>query len=389
MNGVIMESICNSSNCTGCGMCASVCPRSAIELKEKTTTGHFYPEINSQLCVDCGLCKKKCPANKEAAYTKPGKAYVAWRKEAEKQKGSSSGGVAAALYETAVKNGWYIVGTQQTSDLLPELKLTNDLNDITKFKGSKYVQVNPNNVYKDIKNIIKDGNSVLFVGTPCQCQAAKSIVDDNEKLLTVELICHGVPSQKILKEYVSFVEAKKHKKITDLSYRTPYGVELTLKSADKIVWKRRLLEDFYLTCFNDGMILNEACYQCKYAKPERSSDLTIGDFWGIGKDAPFKGPGRKVSVIAVNTQKGEDLLKQCDTLEYQERNYQEAVDGNPQLHAPKKKHVMYNIFWKKYSEAGIEAAIKASIYKDVQKRYITKKIKQFPKDIVKKILRRA
>lgn len=389
MNGVKMESICNASVCTGCGMCVSVCPKSAIKLKEKTTTGHFFPEINPELCINCGLCQKKCPANKEIQFAEPETAYAAWREDAQRQKGSSSGGVAAALYEMAIDKGWYIVGTCQNENLVPYLKVTNSPEDIEKFKGSKYVQANPQMVYKEVRDLILEGKTVLFIGTPCQCQAAKSIVDDPDKLYTVELICHGVPSQKVLKDYLSWIESQKNRKVTELSYRTPYGEELTLKSGGRRIWKRKRPDDFYLTGFNDGLILNDACYQCKYAKPERSNDLTIGDFWGIGKQEPFTGPGRKVSVIAVNTVKGRELLKGCDTLVCHKREYKEAVDGNSQLQAPKKKHPQYEEFWSNYRQAGIEAAMKATIYKSVQKRYVVRMMKQFPKDIVKKILRRA
>lgn len=384
-----MESICNSSVCTGCGLCVSVCPKSAIILEEKTTTGHFSPKINEKLCVDCGLCQKKCPANRKIEFVEPQKVYVAWREEARRQKGSSSGGVAAALYEMAIEKGWYIVGTEQTEELVPVLKVTDHAEDIEKFKGSKYVQANSQLVYKEVKNIVSEGNTVLFIGTPCQCQAVKSIVDDSDRLFTVELICHGVPSQKLLKEYLAWIENKKNKKVSELSFRSPYGVELILKSQTGTFWKRKLPEDFYLTGFNEGLILNEACYQCKYARPERSSDLTIGDFWGIGKYEPFSDPGRKVSVIAVNSQKGSELLNACDTLVCQEREYREAVEGNPQLQAPKKKHTQYEVFWESYTQSGIESAMKATVYKPVQKRYVCRTIKQFPKDIVKKILRRV
>ena len=384
-----MESICNSTQCTGCGMCVSVCPKSAISLKEKSTTGHFFPEINQELCVNCGLCQKKCPANKEIEFTMPQKAYVAWKKDALSQKGSSSGGVAAALYEKAIQKGWYIVGTVMDENLLPSLKLTNQAGDIELFKGSKYVQANPKMVYKEVCAVIKEGHTVLFIGTPCQCQAVKSIVGNHEKLYTVELICHGVPAQKIFKEYLSWIEEKKNKKVDKLSFRSSYGEELTLESNGKIIWKRKRPEDFYLTSFNDGIILNEACYQCKYANPKRSNDLTIGDFWGIGKFEPFKGPGRKVSVIAVNSEKGRKLLDECDTLVCQERDYKEAVEGNSQLKAPKHFHPQYEAFWNAYKEAGIGEAIKATIFKNVQKTYVTRTMKQIPKDIVKKILRRA
>ena len=116
--------------------------------------------------------------------------------------------------------------------------------------------------------------------------------------------------------------------------------------------------------------------------------MTIGDFWGIGRDEPFKDPGCKVSVIAVNTEKGEKLLKMCDDIEISKRQYTEAVNGNAQLKAPKNKSHIYDLFWSEYMKSGVEAALKETIYKSVQHEYIVRKIRQFPKVMVKKILRR-
>ena len=383
-----MKLICSEEKCTGCGLCVSLCNKSAISLSEKKITGHFIPVIDEEKCVDCGLCQKKCPANNSVELVNPKAAYAAWRKNKDKQKGSSSGGVAAALYEAAIAEKWYIVGTYLDENLLPKLKLSHSLEDVAGFKGSKYVQAKPEKIYREIKKVIDENNNVLFIGTPCQCQAARNACNGNEALYTVELICHGVPSQKIFREYIEYIEDIKKKKVTYLSFRSAYGEELTMKAEDKIIWKRKRPEDFYLTAFNEGIILNDACYQCRYAVPQRGSDLTIGDFWGIGRDEPFKDPGCKVSVIAVNTKKGEKLLKICDDIEISERKYIEAVNGNAQLKAPKNKSYLSDLFWAEYTQSGVGAALKATIYKSVQHECIVRKIRQFPKVIVKKILRR-
>ena len=177
-----MKLICSEEKCTGCGLCVSLCNKSAISLSEKKITGHFIPVIDEEKCVDCGLCQKKCPANNSVELVNPKAAYAAWRKDKDKQKGSSSGGVAAALYEAAIAEKWYIVGTYLDENLLPKLKLSHSLEDVAGFKGSKYVQAKPEKIYREIKKVIDENNNVLFIGTPCQCQAARNACNGNEAL---------------------------------------------------------------------------------------------------------------------------------------------------------------------------------------------------------------
>lgn len=383
-----MNTICESQKCTGCGACKSVCPRQAIEMIEKSTTGHFYPMIDESKCVNCGLCKKVCPSNDEEVFVEPQKVYAAWRTDANKQKGSSSGGVAAVLYETAIKNGYFVVGTYADKNFLPKMKVTNYREDLEGFKSSKYVQADTGSVYEDVKRLIAQGEKILFIGTPCQCLAARKLVLNRENLITVELICHGVPSQSIFKDYIKWIEKRKKKKIADMSFRSTYGEEMIFKANNKVIWKRRHQEDYYLTAFSNGMIINEVCTQCQFAKRERSADITIGDFWGIGKVEPFKGPGRKVSVVAVISEKGKELLQLCDGLTLVERSYEEAVEGNTQLRHPVGVHKDREKFWKEYNEKGIEQAFYSTIYDEVTKKYRKNYMKRAPKEFIKRILRR-
>ncbi len=383
-----MNTICESQKCTGCGACKCVCPKQAIKMVEKSTTGHFYPMIDEDKCVNCGLCKKVCPSNEEELFLEPKKVYAAWRKDEIKQKGSSSGGVAAALYETAIDNGYYVVGTYADKNFLPRMKVTNNSEDLEGFKSSKYVQADTGSVYEDIKRLIVQGEKILFIGTPCQCSAARKLVLNKESLITIELICHGVPSQRIFADYLKWIENCKKKKITEMSFRSSYGEEMIFKANSKIIWKRRHQEDYYLSAFSNGIIINDVCCECKFAQQERSADVTIGDFWGIGKVIPFKTPGRKVSVVAVNTEKGKDFFQLCNSLIIEERSYGEAVEGNTQLRHPVGIHKAREIFWKVYKEKGIEQAFYSTIYDEVTKRYRKNYLKRAPKEFIKRILRR-
>ena len=184
-----MQKICENKKCYGCGACCTVCPKDAISLKENETTGHLRPVIDQGKCVDCGLCSKHCPANSEYKYKDNTVTYAAYRTDPEKQNGSSSGGVAAALYELALDKDWAIVGTIMDTDFKVRMELSWDKQEIERFKGSKYVQAYPVDALNQVKFVLKEGKNVLFIGTPCECEAARSIAMDNaERLLTVDLI---------------------------------------------------------------------------------------------------------------------------------------------------------------------------------------------------------
>ena len=353
-----MYNICVREKCTGCGLCSNVCTRNAIRMVDKGERGHLVPEINENLCIDCGLCQMKCPVNHELQYLKNKATYAAWQTNVNKREGSSSGGVAAALYEEAIKEGYVIAGVRFTSDLRATFCLTDDENNINAFKGSKYIQADSDMIYRDAAKMIDAGRKVLFIGTPCQCEAMRCAVPPKQidSLLTVELICHGVPAQRVFSEYLKLIEYRKKRKIDYASFRSNRGVELTLKSRNKTIWKHRIIEDEFLNSFNYGLLFSDACYSCRYACPERCSDLLIGDFWKIGKEIPFDKPKCHVSIVGVFSEKGKSFLNRCSELHLEERTYEEAISGNPNLRQPSRKHLDLDRFWRIYNKDGLKTA---------------------------------
>ena len=339
-----------------------------------------------EVCINCGLCVKHCPANHTYKFVDNMVTYAAYRTEPDKQIGSSSGGVAAALYELAISKEWSIIGTVIDSDFRVKMQLSNDKQAIESFKGSKYVQAYTIEALTELKRTLKEDKNVLFIGTPCECEAARSVANGNEeKLLTVDLICHGVPSNKILNDYIKWIEKKKKTKIKQVSFRSSWGEEMILKDESKDVWHRRMFWDPYLEAFNAGITINSSCFTCPFACEKRCSDITIGDFWGIGSESPFHKPNRKVSVIGVNSKRGFDFLNECKSLVLEKRNWSEAVAGNSQLRAPLPKSSQYDLFWEKYYKYGIDAAFKATVYKKVCKRYY----KEYPIILLKSIIKKC
>lgn len=161
--------------------------------------GHLYPAIDNTKCVDCGLCKKVCPSNHQQTKSTPTLAYAGWDKNEDEYKSSTSGGAASALSRYIIRQGGVVYGCEMSLDLdVRHIRVENE-EDIIKLKGSKYVQSSIRECLKDIKKELRQGKKVLFIGTPCQVAAVKSVVGNNDSnLYTVDLICHGVPSLNFL-----------------------------------------------------------------------------------------------------------------------------------------------------------------------------------------------
>jgi len=385
-----MDKICDGDKCTGCGLCSNVCPKNAISMVESKQTGHFIPTVDQKKCVDCGICEKNCPSNTEPERHHQLATYAAWCESEPQREGSSSGGIAANFYQNALEKGYAVVGACLEGVSGLKLKLVTTLEEAQTFRGSKYIQANAQNVYSECLEMLKMGRKVLFVGTPCQCAAARSMgARYKDGLLTVELICHGTPSQKVFRDYVRWIEEKKKKIITNVSFRSSYGVELTLKSDDKTVLRHKGMENEFLLAFQNGVLHNHACYACPYAAKDRCADITIGDFWKIGTEIPFQKPSCKVSVLVINTEKGKDFLKECKGLHLEEREYDEALKGNPNLYRASTKSNQYDRFWTAYHQDGIAKGF-AEIYHSalMKKRWKNnsrRKIKEATKIMLKPV----
>lgn len=385
-----MEQICPKEACTGCGLCMNQCPVNAIKMVEDSVTGHYKPVIDNTKCINCKKCLNNCPSNNEIKYNNNIITYAACLKNENEQKGSSSGGIAYAFYKKAFGEEWSVFGAVMDSNFHVYIKKAKNIDDINLFRGSKYVQSDTKFIYNEIKEeIIKKNKNVLFIGLPCQCEAVRRCVKGhNQKLLTVDLVCHGVPSQKLLKDYIKMIEKKKNKKITSISFRSNWGVEMIFYSGDKIIWKRKMTWDYYLNAFSEGIIVNNTCFNCRYACNKRASDITIGDFWGIDKDVYNFLPKRMISLIGVNTQKGTDFLENCTNILKVERSWDEAVKGNSQLQRPMTKSNNYDLFWEIYKKDGLYSALNATVYKKTEKKYRKEYPKIWIKQKIKSIIKK-
>lgn len=342
------------NNCTGCQVCRIVCPKQAIEMCE-SKEGHIYPLVNTDLCIECNKCVKVCPEiNKVKRHETPKEATAIWIKDRSNRKHSTSGGAAYLIAKKIIEQGGYYCGVVYNNGGA-EHRICNNIEELPLFQGSKYIHSNVKEVYKDIQALLKDERTVLFSGTACQIAALyKYLNKEYDNLYTIDILCHGVPSLRILRDHINDIERKESKKITNIRFREkqPDQLHSCMKYAfnDNSSLTVPVGMDVYFRCFVENYALRPNCFSCQYANSNRIADITLADFWGYSPKA-FKYIDCKkgVSLLLTNNDKGQKLLKiiQDDCI-IDKRPIQEAQSCNRNLIQPQEKPTDYDIFWRRY-----------------------------------------
>lgn len=321
--------LAEKDKCTGCSACADICPTNSITLR--TEGLHDFPVI-ADTCIQCGKCMRACPIlNKKQAFEiSEQKYYCAWNKDDKERQSSTSGGAGSALASWAIRNGYYVCGARFDNNWNLKHEVSNEESIIAGFRGSKYLKSSTEGVLRQIKSIIDEGNKVLFTGTPCQCDAITHYLSDVEKegLITVSIICHGVNSSLVWKDYVESLEENAHSQLVEYNFRSKSkgwrqdrggGGKLRVykrmangKESDVPSWR-----NLFHCWFGFHYILRPSCFHCPYRVKQRESDITIGDFWGISKVLPELDAQKGVSVVITSTEKGEQFIRGCNNLHYE------------------------------------------------------------------------
>lgn len=379
--------ICNEDECTGCLACMNRCPKRAIS-KSIDHQGRTIPSINRNLCVQCGACVHVCPVNNPVALRTPYLCLAAQRPEKEIREKSASGGVSAVLAETVLASGGVCYGAAVKKGGIVAHTEASTLLEAEALRSSKYVQSDIGYSYESAEQNLKLGKKVLFTGTPCQIAGLKNFLGkDYDNLYCVDLICHGVPPMKYLEDHCRLLT--NNASIDGLSFRNPkIGFYLSIKRDGTVIYESDRFHDTYFYAFFNAMIYRENCYSCPYAEQNRCSDITIGDFWGIDRASLSKIKNGYISVVLINTQKGEELFDEAKgKLTFEERELQEAINGNKQLQAPSVKHKKRSEFIRAYESVGNfdDAFGQLSLAKEIQKDAFIEKSITIRRKVKKKI----
>ena len=343
--------ICEKYKCSGCAACRDACPKQCISMHcdELDAT---YPIIDDSLCIGCGICIKTCPNNRDLKYRITQKVFAAWSNDTDVRSSSASGGIAYELYRFWIKSGGVATGVIYERENGCHFVLIENEDDILAAKNSKYTFSDTAGIYRVVRDKLDSGVPVLFIGVPCQIAGLLGYLKkDYDKLMTVDIICHGMPPSAYLEQHVSQIEKKKRTYTKELFFRDPkYGTHtftfsLNALNGRNFYRKKVLSTDNFQLGYHRALTYRENCYQCHYARKERISDLTIGDFTGLGRYAPFNHERHNVSCILQNSDKGRVLLNSMsDAIYREERPIGEAFDFEKQLKAPSVKHTGRNDF---------------------------------------------
>ena len=354
-----MIEINKKSECCGCHACNNVCPKECI-LMEIDNEGFWYPKVDKSKCIDCNLCEKVCPIiNTPKKVEDDILAYACKNKNEEIRKNSSSGGVFTLLCEEVINNNGVVFGATFDENLNVKHTYAETLEECINFRGSKYVQSKIGDTYKEAKKFLDQERIVLFSGTPCQISGLDAyLMKKYDNLILIDIACHGVPSPLIYKSYIKKLEEKKKSKINEILFRDKstgwkdYSISFKFDNGKKM--RQFRIDNTYMSGYLKDIFLRPSCYTCKFKKPITSADLTLADYWGIQNKHIEFDDDKGVSLILINSEKGQHLLnKITNKLNIIKTDLEYAIRCNPSIIKSSSYNEERDEFFKNFSSKNI------------------------------------
>lgn len=351
--------ITDHEKCVGCGACAGICPKSAISMTADDE-GFLRPAVDDALCVDCGLCKKVCPAESVRLLDGEKSAYALKHNHEEARNKCASGGAFIALSDAVLDQGGVVYGVIYDENFRAVHARTETASGRDAMCGSKYVQSDPGDTFAQVLQDLKAGKKVLYTGTSCQidglghylrCKGA-----DTENLITVGLICHGVPSPKLWQDHLDNIRKVRKKELAGYFNRCKvrgwheHNECITYQDGKKEYYSK--LSQNHKDLFYGHYIIRPSCSICAYAADPSASDITIADFWGVQYIMPQIDDNRGVSLVLTNSEKGKALVEALRDVTLWETDREQALNRNhvkPCKPNPRRKE-----FWEDYHAHGYQ-----------------------------------
>lgn len=346
-----MIQIKDKADCCGCTACASICPKDAI-IMEPDILGFKYPSVDLSKCIDCGLCEKVCAFNEnydKSLNLEEPEIYAARHKDIHEIETSRSGATFIAISDYILENGGIVYGVGYKDHFRVAHKRATTKEERNEFKGSKYVQSDLDGIFRQVKENLKQGNTVLFSGTPCQTAGLNSYIGKKlrENLVLVDIVCHGVPSPYIWRDYLSYIEKKYKNKVVKVDFRDKSRMGWSGHIESFVFDNGKKIESkIYTILFQQNIMLRQSCGKCFFTNFKRPSDLTIGDYWGWKKISDnFNADNKGCSLVFINTKKGYEIfLVISKFMHLIHANMNLCIQPNlikPSIVNPKTKHFVY------------------------------------------------
>lgn len=356
------------NNCVGCNACVQICPKSCI-IMETNDEGFWYPYIDESLCIECGLCQERCPINYKqlSPNSSSPDAFGAKNLDENIKAKSSSGGVFSILANMILEDKGVVFAAAFNESMKLHHTRVDDVNDLERFRGSKYVQSNIRTIYLQVKEELKNGKQIMFVGTPCQVSGLYSFLGtNNTNLLTCDLICKGVPSPKLFEDYLNSIEDRKNLQIIDYKFRDKTNgwkrpsIKIEFKNGMKEY--RLFKKDNFMVAFSKNILLRSSCYNCKFSKIPRVADITLADFWGVGNYYPELDDDKGTSLILLNSTKGKAWFDRCtDKMHIKQVELDKSLINNKNATGSVERPIFRENFFEDYKQKG---------YQFVEKKYM-------------------
>lgn len=404
--------VLDQEKCCGCSACVAICPRNCISM-EKDEQGFLRPKIAINSCVDCGKCEKTCPALHFKEARIPLKVWAAKNCEEKVRLSSSSGGIFMALAKVIIERGGVVFGAKFDDDWSVVHDYAETMERVIAFSGSKYLQSRMEDCFDRAKRFLDDGRWVLFTGTQCQIKGLKCFLGhDYQRLLTVDIICHGVPSPMVWNDYLLYIRQqqiygynidpafKKLPIIEGICFRDKskswkesglvFHFRKSGKETNKSTYSSttdeknecwstydKLYNNLYFQGFLYNLFLRPSCYDCPAKNGRSQSDMTIGDYWGLPETLKNWDDDRGISIVLVYTEKGSSIMEELN-IEKAITTYEDGLKANQSIAISVTKPRLATYFWKTYPNKKIKTIEiclnkmqPSIIYRALQKIYRT------------------
>lgn len=330
-----MIEISEKRKCTGCEACANICPKKCIfmQLDEE---GFRYPKVNLEQCVNCNLCVGLCP---EKLYLQQKTTiYAAYNKDEKTRLMSSSGGIFSLFADYILSREGIVVGAYLDSSMNLYHICVEQMEDLSKLRGSKYIQSHIGSIYREIKNYLDNGKLVYFTGTSCQIHGLKVFLkNDYSNLICQDMACNGVTSDLLWKKYLQYLKNRHHKaEVISFDFRDKrsgwkqYSVNAKYNNGKS----RSIMsyDDLFMRAYKSKLFMRPACYDCSFKGVNRESDITLADFWGVEHIMPEFDDDKGASLVMLHSSRGKEIFEvMMNHMCVYEIDAEQAVRYNPAI----------------------------------------------------------